>query len=74
MIHFPQLFDEGEISLLAYPLETVLAEKLETIVSRGTGNTRPRDFYDVYILQKLKAEQYQFRCSQRGTGRNNDKT
>ncbi|MBC1925572.1 nucleotidyl transferase AbiEii/AbiGii toxin family protein [Listeria innocua] len=55
-VHFPQLFDEGEISLLAYPLETVLAEKLETIVSRGTANTRPRDFYDVYILQKMKAE------------------
>jgi hypothetical protein len=31
-------------------LETLLAEKLETIVSRSKTNTRMRDFYDVYIL------------------------
>ena len=40
------------IPLLAYPPETVLAEKLETILSRGEANTRLRDFYDVYILQR----------------------
>ena len=38
----------------SYPLETVLAEKLETIISRGILNTRPRDFYDVYILTKTQ--------------------
>lgn len=31
-----------------------MAEKLETVVSRGDQNTRPRDYYDVYILAKLK--------------------
>lgn len=35
--------------VLAYNLETILAEKLETIISRGDQNTRPRDFYDVFI-------------------------
>lgn len=44
------LFGEGEISLMAYPVETVLAEKLETVVTRGVANTRPRDFYDIHVL------------------------
>ena len=35
---------------MAYNLETVLAEKFETIITRGITNTRMRDFYDVYIL------------------------
>ena len=38
------------IILWGYNIETVLAEKVETILSRSTTNTRPRDFYDVYIL------------------------
>lgn len=49
----PLLFEEGTIKLMAYTLETVLAEKLETIVSRGVTNTRPRDFYDVHMLWRL---------------------
>lgn len=48
---FKLMFEERSISILAYNLETVLAEKLETILSRGTANTRMRDFYDLYILQ-----------------------
>ena len=39
-----------------YP-ESVLAEKLETVISRNVTNTRMRDFYDIYILQKLYGEQ-----------------
>ena len=42
---------------MAYPLENVISEKLETIISRGIANTRPRDFYDVYILYQLKGKQ-----------------
>lgn len=45
------MFEERTISILAYNLETLLAEKLETVISRGTVNTRLRDFYDLYILQ-----------------------
>ena len=51
---YPLLFDEGDISLMAYPIETVLAEKLETVVSRGVANTRPRDFYDIHVLLGVK--------------------
>lgn len=51
---YNMLFDEGNLKVLAYNVETILAEKLETIISRSDQNTRPRDFYDVYILSKLK--------------------
>lgn len=51
---FKLLLENREISVLSYNLETVMAEKLETVVSRGDQNTRPRDYYDVYILAKLQ--------------------
>ena len=48
---FTEIFDEDRAyELLAYNIETVIAEKVETILRRGVFNTRPRDFYDVYIL------------------------
>lgn len=48
------IFDKKTISVFAYPLENILAEKLETVVSRGKANTRPRDYYDIHILYSLK--------------------
>ena len=51
---FSLLFDDRTISILAYNLETVLAEKIETVLSRSIANTRPRDFYDIYILYVLR--------------------
>ena len=48
---FSGLFNEEvKIKLWGYNIETVLAEKAETILNRGVFNTRPRDYYDVYIL------------------------
>lgn len=47
------LIEDREISLWAYNLETVLAEKLQTILARDVFNTRMRDFYDVFTLMKL---------------------
>ena len=48
---FTQIFDdEQSYELWAYNIETVMAEKVETILRRGVFNTRPRDFYDAYIL------------------------
>lgn len=48
---FGSIFDETvKITLWGYNIETVMAEKMETILSRGVFTTRPRDFYDVYIL------------------------
>ncbi len=51
---FQLLFDDRSISIFAYNLETILAEKLETVLSRNIANTRPRDFYDIYILFTLR--------------------
>lgn len=48
---FKLMFEERTISILAYNLETVLAEKMETVITRGIANTRLRDYYDLYILQ-----------------------
>ncbi|MFQ6960376.1 nucleotidyl transferase AbiEii/AbiGii toxin family protein [Clostridium sp. D5] len=42
--------DEVHIRLWGYNIETVMAEKVETVLSRGIFNTRPRDYYDIYIL------------------------
>lgn len=53
---FNLMFEERSINVLAYTVETILAEKLETIISRGDQNTRPRDFYDVYILNTLQKQ------------------
>ena len=53
---YPLLFDGGSIRLMSYPLETVLAEKFETVVSRGVTNTRPRDFYDILLLWRTRGD------------------
>ena len=51
LYEFGGIFDESvQISLWGYNIETVMAEKVETILSRGIFNTRPRDYYDAYIL------------------------
>ena len=50
---FQLLLEDRAISILAYNLETIFAEKLETILSRGVANTRMRDYYDVHILMEL---------------------
>ncbi len=54
---FKLLFEDRYIPIPAYNIETLLAEKLETIFSRSTLNTRPRDFYDVYILSRLRGDE-----------------
>lgn len=53
---FPTLFDEGSINVLAYTIETILAEKLETVLSRNIASTRPRDYYDIYTIYALYKE------------------
>lgn len=44
---------ENRISLQCYPKEFIFAEKLETVVFRGGGNTRMKDFHDLYSLIRL---------------------
>ena len=46
------MFEDRAISLWTYNLETLLAEKLETIMARGAVNTRMRDFYDIHVLSR----------------------
>lgn len=58
---FKLLFDERTINILAYNLETILAEKIETVLSRSVANTRPRDFYDIYILYTLRQKECNLR-------------
>lgn len=50
---FRLMFENRSIEVLAYNLETVLAEKLETVISRASANTRMRDFYDIRVLLQL---------------------
>ena len=72
---FSEIFnDEKSYELWAYNIETIMAEKVETILRRGVFNTRPRDFYDAYILattQKFDrdvfAEALSATASHRGT-------
>lgn len=46
----PLIIEDRSINLWAYNLETLLAEKLETIMVRAEANTRMRDFYDIHVL------------------------
>lgn len=51
------IFTNESIKIWTYNLETVFAEKLETIISRGLASTRPRDRYDLFTLYKLRKEE-----------------
>ena len=47
------MFEEKTVMVKAYTLETIIAEKYETIIRRNIGNTRARDFYDLFVLMKM---------------------
>ena len=53
---FHSNFENKMIEVWAYNIETILAEKVETILRRSALNTRPRDFYDVYIIMKTQRQ------------------
>jgi len=44
------MFEDRTIPVMAYNVYTILAEKIETILARGVGNTRGRDYYDAHLL------------------------
>ena len=54
----PLILENRKIGLWAYNMETLLAEKLETVMTRAEANTRMRDFYDIYILTRQKAFEF----------------
>ena len=57
---YPCIFSKENIKIMAYPLETILAEKYETIIRRNITTTRMRDFYDLYTLYKLKKDEINY--------------
>ena len=57
---YPCIFGTEDIKIKAYPLETILAEKYETIIRRNITTTRMRDFYDLYTLYILKKDEIDY--------------
>lgn len=57
---YKSIFTGKNFNLKAYNIETILAEKIETIYSRGVFNSRSKDFFDVYIIYLLKKEEINF--------------
>lgn len=51
---YPLIFENRSVPVMAYTLETVLAEKYETIIRRNIGTTRARDFYDLHTLYRTR--------------------
>ena len=54
---FPRLFEDKSVSVMAYTLETILAEKYETILRRNVGTTRARDYYDLHTLFRSRKDE-----------------
>ena len=50
---YSRILEEGTIPIMAYTIETILAEKFETISSRNITTTRARDFYDLYMIYSI---------------------
>lgn len=53
---YKMLFEDKELKIITYNIETIVAEKLQTLVSRGTLNGRMKDYYDLYYLLIFKKE------------------
>ena len=54
---YPLIFEDRTIMISSYNIETILAEKIETVLRRGVFNSRMKDFYDIYyFLTNLKKE------------------
>ena len=59
--HHRTIFNDQDILVMAYNMETILAEKLESIVVRRELNTRMKDFYDLYLFDKVKRQNIDFK-------------
>ena len=57
---YKSIFDDSIFEICAYNIETILAEKIQTVYQRGVFNSRSKDFYDIYILYHLKKEEIDF--------------
>lgn len=54
MYSYKTILDDDNIDILSYNLETIIAEKLESILKRGVLNGRMKDYYDLYITSKYR--------------------
>ena len=70
---YPCIFSKEDIKTMAYPLETILAEKYETIIRRNLTTTRMRDFYDLYTLYKLKKDDIDYKILREAIERTSNK-
>jgi hypothetical protein len=62
------MFEDRAVNIWAYNLETVLAEKFETIITRGVTTSRMRDFYDIFILTSTQTfDAYVFKAALENT-------
>ncbi len=57
---YKSIFSDKVFEICAYNIETMLAEKIQTVFQRGVFNSRSKDFYDIYILYHLKKEEIDF--------------
>lgn len=55
--NYKMLFEDRELQIMTYNIETIIAEKLQTLIARGNLNGRMKDYYDLYYLLKYKKEQ-----------------
>jgi predicted nucleotidyltransferase component of viral defense system len=74
LLKFPSVLKDRELTVKAYPVETVIAEKFEAMVSRGQENSRLKDFYDLWVIARtfslkgsIVIRAIQATCKQRGT-------
>jgi len=57
---YKSIFSDKVFEICAYNIETMLAEKIQTVFQRGVFNSRSKDFYDIYILYHMKKEEIDF--------------
>lgn len=69
MYSYKCIFSNDDINIMAYPLETILAEKYECIIKRNITNTRMRDLYDIYVLYNLKQNDIDYHILKRAIQR-----
>ncbi|KLI77148.1 abortive phage infection protein [Lacticaseibacillus casei] len=58
--HHRTIFNDQDITIMAYNVETILSEKLESLVARKDLNTRLKDYYDLYLFDKVQIQNIDF--------------
>jgi len=64
---YPFLFEDKTVSVMTYPIETILAEKYETIIRRNVETTRSRDFYDLHLLFQIYQDRADWKLLRQAT-------